>query len=144
RLLLLERPPEPPACTPEVGHLEDVLAEGRDRSGRGPDEPAHDVEEGRLARAVRADQPAGAAGEDDRHVVDRHDSSEADGEPVDLGHPAGSRAGTSRRARPKSKRPRFRMSFGNCSARPRGAVVSTCSTPMPKRMVANSCDSPMS
>src|SRR2546430_11458023 len=47
------------------------------RSRRRPDESAHHVEEGRLARAVRADQPARPAGEDDRHIVDRHDASEA-------------------------------------------------------------------
>ncbi len=54
--------------------------------GRGLDEAAEDVEERRLAGAVRADQAAGAAGEDDAHVVDRGDAREADGEALDLDH----------------------------------------------------------
>ena len=86
RLLGLERAPEPPAGAAEVDHLEQVLAEGADRSRGGLDEAAEDVEERRLAGAVRPDQAAGAAREGDGHVVDRGHPREADGEVLDLDH----------------------------------------------------------
>ena len=86
RHLGLERPPQAPARPAVVGHLQQVLAEGGDRPGGRLDESAHHVEEGRLAGAVRADQAAGSALEDDRHAVDRGDASETDGEVVDLDH----------------------------------------------------------
>ena len=52
----------------------------------GLDEAAEDVEERRLAGAVRADQAARPAGEDEAHVVDRRDAREAHGEALDLDH----------------------------------------------------------
>ena len=63
RHLGLERPPQPPARAAEVGHLQQVLAEGGDRAGRRLDEAAEHVEERRLAGAVWADQPARSSGE---------------------------------------------------------------------------------
>ena len=88
RHLGLERPPESPARPPVVDHLEQVVAERADRPRGRLDEAAEDVEERRLARAVRADQPACAAREDDADVVDRGDAGEADGEALDLDHRA--------------------------------------------------------
>ena len=132
-MLGLERPPQPPARPPVVGHLEQVLAEGGDDAGRRLDESAQDVEERRLAGAVRADQPARAAREDDAHVVDRGDAREADGQAADLDHAVAFPRGSDR-TRATSSRPRFAMSFGNCSARPPGAVSSTWSSPTPKRI----------
>ena len=61
RLLGLERPAQPPARPPEVGHRQQVVAERRDGPAGRPDEPAEHVEERRLAGAVRPDQPARAA-----------------------------------------------------------------------------------
>ena len=77
-LLGLERPAQAPPRPLEVGDREEVVAERDDPSGERPDEPAEDVEERRLAGAVGADQAARAAGERDRHPIDRDDAAEAD------------------------------------------------------------------
>ena len=51
----------------------------------GPDEPGHDVEERRLARPVRADQPDdGAARNDQVDLVEGDDASEASGHALHL------------------------------------------------------------
>ena len=107
----------------------------RSTPARGLDEAAEDVEERRLAGAVRADQAAGAAGEDDAHVVDRRDAGEADGEALrprsrrlPLRRPPASRTRSRRAARACAR------SFGSCSTRPPGAVSSTCRRPTPKRI----------
>ncbi len=86
--------------------LEQILAEHLDRARGRLDEPAEDVEERRLARAVRADQAARARRERDGHVVERRDPAEADGQALDLDHAAsfappassGTAAAISRRA----------------------------------------------
>ena len=64
RLLHLEGAPKAPAGTAVVGHGEQILTEGVDRARRRLDEARQDVEEGRLAGAVGADQAAGTAGKD--------------------------------------------------------------------------------
>ena len=130
RLLRLERAPQAPAGAPVVDHLEQVLAERADRARGGLDEAAEDVEERRLAGAVRADQAARAAREDDAHVVDRRHAGEADGEPFDLDHAAASarrRCGTA-----GASRAEVRDVLRHLLASPPGAVSSTCSRPTPK------------
>ena len=134
RLLGLERPPQAPARAPVVGHPQQVLAERRDRADGRLDEAAEDVEERRLAGAVRADQAAGAAGEDDAHVVDRRDAGEAHREALDLDHGGFLSAAACSRTRAATSRPSLARSFGSCSASPPGAVSSTCRRPAPKRI----------
>ena len=113
---------------------EQVLAEGRDRSGRRLDEAAEDVEERRLAGAVRADQAAGAAREDDAHAVDRRHAGEADGQALDLDHAAGfSPAGCARARRDRAARG-WPGPSGTAATSPPGAVSSTCRRPAPKRI----------
>src|SRR5262249_3439723 len=97
-------------------------------------EPGHDVEERRLPRAVRPDQAARTAREDHRHPVDRRHAAETDGQVLDLDH-AGLPLLAAQRLSLKSSRARFFMSFGNCTARPPGAVRITGRRPTPKMML---------
>ncbi len=138
-LLGLERASKPPARAPEVGHRQNVLAEGANGARDGPDEAAEDVEERGLAGAVRPDQPTRAAGEADGHAVDRKHAAEADGQILDLDH-----AGDPLRPfdEPANRRPIARRSFatslGTWSMSPPGAVSRTWSTPTPNRIVSSS------
>src|ERR687891_737815 len=140
RRLGLERPPQPPAGPLEVGDRQQVLAEGADPARGRADEPAEHVEERGLAGAVGSDQAARAGGEVERHRVDRHDAAEADGEVLHLDHRAISRRENS----PPMRRPSFARSFGTWSTRPPGAVISTCRTPTPNRIVSSSVETPQS
>src|SRR3954463_10436596 len=138
RLLGLERAPQAPAGAAEVRHGEQIVAERADAARRGHHEAAEDVEERRLAGAVRADQAARARLEADGHPVERRDAAEADGQVLDLDQRARSWAGVRRRPAPPIAPHSRARSRGTCAASPAGAVSSTCSTPTPKRIVSRS------
>ena len=84
---VLERPGHAgrrPLVGREVG---DVDVPEPHPAGVGPAEPADDVEQRRLAGAVRADDPDDLQfADDERDVVQRLDAAEADGAAVDLKH----------------------------------------------------------
>src|SRR5205085_7182654 len=75
---VLERPRDPLADDPMRRGAEQALAVERDLARVRPVEPGDQVEERRLAGAVRADQPADLAALDaERDVVDGDDAAEA-------------------------------------------------------------------
>jgi hypothetical protein len=85
QLHLLECAAQPPLRSPGGTQVSDVLTEEADGSGRRRDEAGAGVEERALAGAVRADEPDEHAGRNlQRHLVQRGDSAETDGESVDF------------------------------------------------------------
>ena len=77
----LERAPEPEARALRRVQPVDAAAVERDRSTTDRHEPRHRVDERRLARAVRSDQPDHLSRPDlHRHVVERHDRTEPNGQ----------------------------------------------------------------
>ena len=140
RLLGLERSAQPPPRPLEVGDRQEIVTEREHPAGVRPHEPAEDVEERRLAGAVGPDQAACAAGEGDA---------------------SSGRSGALPRTAPRARRPRSRAApagAGDESAdgrqlgevlrhlvdQPAGAVISTCRTPIPNRIVSSSVDTPQS
>ena len=137
RLLGLEGTAHAPPGTAVVSHLQQVLAERGDRARGRLHEAADDVEERCLAGAVGPDQPARAVLELDVHPVEWRDAAEPNRQVGDLDHFAALPLDAEPLDAPADRAASLAMSFGNWSAMPAGAVVSTCRTPTPNRIVAS-------
>ena len=114
RLFLLERAPQAPAGAAVVGHA----AAGPRRNARtapvaGDTKPLSTLKNVVLPAPFGPIRPQVPCGNDDGHVVERYDASEADCQPLDLDHGPRPIAPASRLTPPEISRPRFRMSLGN-------------------------------
>ena len=126
-------------------HREQVLAEGADRPRAGRTNPLSTLKNVVFPAPLGPISPQVPLTRMSRSAVQRDHPAEVDGEAVNLDHrrtPAA--AGARLRARPQQQPSEPGHVRGNWSAMPAGAVVSTCSTPTPNRIVRICESSPRS
>ena len=131
RLLLLERPPQPPARPAVVGHAQQVLAERADPPAAGVTNPLSTLKNVVLPAPfgpIRPQVPSRKR-RSRRRAASRHRSGPSDRRPRSRRSPA-----PSLRQRLGDQPARASSCLGEiASTMPSGAVTSTCRTPIPKR-----------
>ncbi|ABA50342.1 conserved hypothetical protein [Burkholderia pseudomallei 1710b] len=125
----LERAPHARAHALGDGQREQRAAVQRDAARTRPQEAAQYVQQRRLARAVRADQPAYGRSELRVERVEHARAAELHGQVRDFDHRAPP-------SRARNARPTRDASPASCPAMPAGAVTSACSSAAPKKIIA--------